>query len=51
MKPKTTMPLIHRSKSGKKYFTVNGQRVYIESGVTKKEVASLYKLLKKETEN
>ena len=52
MKRKTvTMPVIHKTKTGKKYFIVNDQRVYIESGMSKKDISSIYKLLKKKLQN
>ena len=48
MKRKTvTMPVIHKTKNGKKYFVVYGQRVYLEVGMSKKDIAGIYKLLKK----
>ena len=52
MKRKTvTMPVIHKTKTGKKYFIVNDQRVYIESDMSKKDISSIYKLLKKKLQN
>ena len=36
-------------KNGKKYFKVNGKRVVIKSKMTEKDLISIYKLLKKNT--
>lgn len=48
MKRKTEkMPVIHKTKSGKKYFLVHGERVYIEAKMSKKDIMGVYKLLKK----
>ena len=41
------LPKIHLTSAGKKYFKVNGRRIYIESGVTRKQVLSIYKALQK----
>ena len=40
-------PKIHVTEKGKRYFIVNGKRVYVNSKLTRKELSSLYKLLKK----
>jgi len=40
-------PKIYVSKSGKRYFVVNERKVYINSKLTKKEIMSIYNLLKK----
>jgi len=37
MKRKTEkIPVIHKTKSGKKYFLVNGERVYIEAKIQRR---------------
>ena len=41
------LPKIHVASAGKKYFKVNGRRIYIESGVTRKQILSIYKALQK----
>jgi hypothetical protein len=41
------LPQIHITKTGKKYFIVNGKRIFINSKVTKQEILSIYKLLKR----
>ena len=41
------LPKINVTSAGKKYFKVNGRRIYIESGVTRKQVLSIYKALQK----
>ncbi|HRP36494.1 MAG TPA: hypothetical protein PLS50_01655 [Candidatus Dojkabacteria bacterium] len=41
------MPVIHKTKKGKKYFLVNGERVYIEAKMSEKDIIGVYKMLKK----
>ena len=41
------LPKIHVTSTGKKYFNVNDRRIYIASGVTRKQILSIYKTLKK----
>ena len=41
------LPKIHVTSAGKKYFNANGRRIYIESGVTRKQILSIYKALQK----
>ena len=41
------LPKIHVTSAGKKYFKVNSRRIYIESGVTRKQILSIYKALQK----
>ena len=41
------LPIVLISKSGKRYFVVNGRKVYIESKMTKKEIIAIYRLLLK----
>ena len=41
------LPVVLVSKSGKRYFVVNGRKVYIESKMTKKEIIAIYRLLLK----
>ena len=41
------LPIVLVSKSGKRYFVVNGRKVYIESKMTKKEIIAIYRLLLK----
>ena len=43
------LPKIHLTSAGKKYFKVNGRSIYIESGVTKKQVLSIYKAYRKQS--
>ena len=38
---------IYESKTGKRYFIVNGRRVYINSKMTRKEAIGIYNILKK----
>ena len=40
-------PTIKTTKTGKRYFVVNGQKVFITKKMTKKEISSIYRLLKK----
>jgi len=40
-------PKIYVTKSGKRYFVVNGRKVYINSQMTKREIYSIYRLLHK----
>ena len=40
-------PKVHLTKSGKRYFIVNGRKIFIESGMTKAEINSIYKVLLK----
>src|SRR5689334_5901879 len=40
-------PKINVTKTGKRYFVVNGRKVYITSDMTKREVTTIYKLLLK----
>ena len=48
MKRKTKQkPVIYLTKTGKKYFVVNGKRIFIDANMTKKEVTAIYKVLKK----
>jgi hypothetical protein len=42
-----TLPRIHKTKSGKRYFVVNGRKIFINSKMTKKEASAIYKLLRK----
>ena len=35
------------SRTGKRYFIVNGQKVFVEPSVSKKQVLAIYKTLKK----
>ncbi len=46
-KKKDINPIILTSKSGKKYFVVNGRNIFIKSTMTKTEIRSIYRLLKK----
>ncbi|HRP37773.1 MAG TPA: hypothetical protein PLS50_08265, partial [Candidatus Dojkabacteria bacterium] len=41
------IPKIHRTETGKRYIIINGRKVYIQPGVSKKQVVSLYKSLTK----
>ncbi len=41
------LPKIKKTKTGRKYFTVNGRRIYIETGVTRKQIEAIYKTLLK----
>ena len=45
------LPTIHKTKTGKKYFIVNGRKFIISSRLTKREIAHIYKLLQKKTKN
>jgi hypothetical protein len=47
VKKEKEQPIIHISKNGKRYFTVNGRNIFINSKLTKNEIANIYKLLKK----
>ena len=38
-------PIIH-AESGKRYFNVNGRKIYIERGVSQKTITKIYKLYK-----
>lgn len=40
-------PILNVTKSGKRYFIVNGRKIFIKSHMTKDEVLAIYKLLKK----
>ena len=41
------LPKFYRSSAGMRYFVVNGRKVFIEPGVSKKQILSIYKTLKK----
>ena len=41
------LPKFYRSNAGMRYFVVNGRKVFIEPGVSKKQILSIYKTLKK----
>ena len=41
------LPKFYRSSAGVRYFVVNGRKVFIEPGVSKKQILSIYKTLKK----
>jgi len=41
------LPKIHKTESGKRYIIINGKRVYIQKGVSKRQVISLYSTLLK----
>ncbi|HRP37660.1 MAG TPA: hypothetical protein PLS50_07685 [Candidatus Dojkabacteria bacterium] len=41
------MPKIHKTQTGKQYIIVNGKKVFLLPGMTKKEILSVYLLLKK----
>ena len=45
------LPKIHVTSTGKKYFNVNDRRIYIASGVTRKQILSIYKALQKPKNN
>lgn len=45
------LPTIHKTKTGRKYFIVNGRKFIISSRLTKHEFARIYKLLQKKTKN
>src|SRR5436190_1084357 len=47
MRRKTSMPVIYMTKSGKEYFIVNKERIFVDKRMTKKEIAAIYKLLKR----
>ena len=40
-------PIIHVTQSGKRYFNVNGRKIYIERGVSQKTITKIYKTLQK----
>ena len=42
-------PTIKTTKTGKRYFVVNGRKVFITKKMTNKEISSIYRLLKKRT--
>ncbi len=42
-----SLPKINVTKSGKRYFKVNGRKIYIQAGVTRKQILSIYKALQK----
>jgi hypothetical protein len=46
----TKLPTVKVTKSGKKYFVVNGRKIFIESNMTKREMMSIYKLLLKKVQ-
>ena len=39
--------VIHATKNGKRYFVVNGHKIFITSEMTKKQISAIYKLLLK----
>jgi len=39
------MPKIYRTKSGKKYFVINGRKVFVSSKLSTKEILAIYKIL------
>lgn len=39
--------VIHVTKSGRRYFVVNGRKIYINSDMTKSQISAIYKLLLK----
>lgn len=41
------LPAIHKTESGKKYFMVNGKRVYLKSKLSKRELMKVYQLLRR----
>ncbi len=41
------LPIINKTKTGRKYFTISGKRIYVEPGVTRKQIEGIYKTLKK----
>ena len=41
------LPKIHVTKNGKRYININGRKLYLEAGVTKKQILSVYKALQK----
>lgn len=41
------LPIINVTKTGKRYFVVNGRKIFIESKMTKKEISGIYKVLLK----
>lgn len=45
------LPTIHKTKTGRKYFIVNGRKFIISSRLTKREISHIYKLLQKKTKN
>ena len=38
---------VYVSQSGKKYFVINGKKIYINTRLSKKEIMKIYNLLKK----
>ena len=38
---------VYVSQSGKKYFVINGEKIYINTRLSKKEIMKIYNLLKK----
>ena len=40
-------PIIHVTESGKRYFNVNGRKIYIERGVSQKTMTKIYKTSQK----
>ncbi len=43
----TKLPVLKVSKNGKRYFVVNGRKVFIEAKMTKPEIIAIYKVLLK----
>jgi len=43
-----TLPTIHKTKSGRKYFIVNGRKFIISSKLKKSEIIKLYKFLQRD---
>ena len=43
------LPQINVTSTGKKYFNVYDRRIYIASGVSRKQILSIYKALQKKS--